>query len=111
MSKSLVDKLMRARERNVVVGSRTYTIRRPTDAEALQMQGQDAIDFVRRFVVGWDLAECDLTPGGGPEKVPFDAELWKAWVDDHPELWIPLATEVINDFKKHVEAREGNAKN
>lgn len=111
MSKALLDKLQRARERGVTVGDRTYTIRRPTDADALGMQGLGPLDFVRKFVVGWDLAEVDVVPGGGPEKVPFSGELWAAWVGDHPEVWEPLATAIVDDYKAHVEARESAGKN
>lgn len=111
MSKALIEKLIRARERVVEAGGHKFTIRRPTDADALAMQERAPLDFVRKFVVGWNLAEIDLVPGGAPEPVPFDADLWSAWVGDHPELWEPLATQIVNDYAKHVEEREGVEKN
>lgn len=107
----MLQKLIRSRERGVEVAGRTFTIRRPTDAEALAMEGRDPFDFVRRFVVGWDLTEGDVLPGGGPEKIAFDAELWAEWAADHPELWSPLALAIVDDFKRHVEEREGAEKN
>lgn len=111
MSKILLEKLIRARERGVEAGGHKFTIRRPTDADAFAMQERAPLDFVRQFVVGWDLAEIDLVPGGGPEKVQFDAALWAVWVGDHPELWEPLATQIVDDYRKHVEAREAAGKN
>lgn len=111
MSRALIEKLQRARERALPIGRWSFTIRRPTDADALQMQGKEPVDFVRRFVVGWDLAEADVVPGGGPEKIAFEPALWSAWVDDHPDLWLPLATAILDDYRKHVESREGAEKN
>lgn len=110
MSK-LVEKLLRARERTVEVEGHGYTIRRPSDAEALEMQGKAPFEFVKRFVVGWDLAEHEAVPGGGPEKVPFEADLWALYVGDHVELWEPLALAIFDDYAKHVAQREDDAKN
>jgi hypothetical protein len=111
MSKALIEKLIRARERVVAAGGHSFTIRRPTDADALAMQERAPLDFVRKFVVGWDLTELELIPGGAPEAVPFDPDLWAAWVGDHPELWEPLATQIVDDYRKHVESREAVEKN
>lgn len=111
MSRALIDKLLRARERAVPVGRWNFTIRRPTDADALGMQDRTPLEFVTRFVVGWDLTELDVIPGGGPERVPFDPELWRAWVADRPEVWEPLAIAILDDYKRHVDAREADAKN
>lgn len=111
MGKVLLEKLQRAREFGVSAGGHNFTVRRPTDADALDMQGRAAIEFVKRFVVGWDLTELDVIPGGGPEKVPFDAELWAAWVEDQVELWEPLAMAILDAYRTHVSAREDDAKN
>ncbi len=111
MSRALIEKLLRARERRVQVGRWNFTIRRPTDADALGLQERTPLEFVSRFVVGWDLTELDVVPGGGADPVPFDAELWRAWVGDRPEVWEPLATAIVDDYRRHVEAREVDEKN
>ena len=111
MSKALIEKLKRARETGVTVHGHTFTIRRPTDEDAQQMSGLHPVDFVKRFVVGWDLAESDFDPGGGPEKVPFDRDLWEAWIADHAEYWDELAMPMLDAYKAHVEARKEHAKN
>lgn len=111
MSKALLEKLLRSRESGVVVDGHTFTIRRPTDEDALTLQGSGPLDFVKRFVVGWDLTELDIIPGGGPERVPFSTELWSAYVSDHPELWEPLATPIVEAYRTHAVGREEAEKN
>ncbi|MBK7592229.1 MAG: hypothetical protein IPI27_13410, partial [Betaproteobacteria bacterium] len=49
-----------------------FTARRPTDCDAIELAGIAPVEFVRRFVIGWDLTELDVIPGGGPEPVAFD---------------------------------------
>jgi len=111
MSKALIEKLLRARESGVDAGGHRFTIRRPTDADALGMQGKGPLDFVTKFVIGWDLVELDILPGGGPEKVAFDSELWAAWIVDHPELWEPLGYAIVDAYRLHAEARGEAEKN
>lgn len=111
MSKALIEKLLRAREKGVKVGDHTFTIRRPTDADVMTMRDRAPLEFVTKFVVGWDLAEVDVIPGGGPEKVTFDAALWAAWVLDHPDVWDPLSMAIVEAYESHVKARGEAAKN
>lgn len=111
MAQPLLDKLRRARETRVDAGGWTFTIRRPTDAEVIGLNATSPMDLVRRFVVGWNLKEIDVVPGGAPEPTPFDPDLWTEWVADQPQLWEPLSTAVLDGYKRHVEAREDAAKN
>jgi hypothetical protein len=111
VSKALLGKLLRSRESTVTIGERTFTIRRPTDADAIGMQGHRTLDFINTFVIGWDLAESEFDPGGTSEKVPFDSELLAAWIADHPELWEPLALPIVDAYTQHVNRREEARKN
>lgn len=111
MSKALVEKLRKAREFGVPVNGNTYTVRRPTDADVMNLPTGTAVEFVHRFVVGWDLTEMQVIPGGGPDPVPFDPELWAAWVDDRPEVWEPLAKALLEAYQAHRAAREADQKN
>lgn len=111
MSKALLEKLLRAREKRVEVDGRTYTIRRPTDADVMQMRDRPPLEFVTRFVIGWTLQEIDLVPGGMAIDVPFDPALWAAWVMDHPEVWDPLSMAIVSAYEEHVKERETAAKN
>lgn len=104
----LLAKMRKAREVAVEVDGRRFTVRRPTDMEAARLANSgDLLDFV----VGWDLKEIDLVPGGTPDPVAFDAGLFREWVADRPELWQPLTDAVREAYAAHVRQREDRAKN
>lgn len=108
----LIEKLRRARERRVEVGGFDFTVRRPTDIEALELRRGCGLGDLLRFVVGWGkVKELDIVPGGGPEPVPFDAALAAEWLADRPDLLQPLADEVLDGYRDHVAALEKIAKN
>lgn len=111
MSQALIDKLRRARESKIEAGGHTFTVRRPSDAEATLLGGSSPLDLVHRHVVDWDLCEMHLIPGGNPEPAPFSAEVWATWVDDQPALWGPLSDAIISAYRRHVESREAVEKN
>lgn len=111
MANALVEKLRRSREFVLDAGGHKFTLRRPTDADVVEMPNATAIEYVRRFVIGWDVRELDVIPGGGPEPVPFDAETWAAWVDDHAELWEPIAAALLDAYREHAAKRETAQKN
>lgn len=113
MSKALIEKLRRAREVKVSVGGKTFTVRRPNDVDAIAWQeaGGGFAMAAERFVVGWDLCEVDIIPGGGPDPVPFDVELWAEFVADRHDLWRPLAIAALDGYKKHEEEVTQQAKN
>lgn len=114
MSKSLIERLRRARQSTTGSGGRTFTIRRPTDLEMQEMAGKiDQRLLLVRFVVDWGvMSEIDLgIPGGGPDPVPFDADLWAEWIADHPEHWDEITTAVIQGYRSHKAAMEEAAKN
>ena len=105
----LADKIRRARETNIDVGGHTFTIRRPTDAEAAA--GITPMGLVHDYVVGWALKEIDLIPGGNPTPAKFDSEAWREWVADRPELWSPITEAVMAAYTAHREAKDSAAKN
>lgn len=109
---SLADKLRAARLSQVVADGHTYSIRRPTDAEAVTLAQSSGLALVRQFVAGWDHTEISLgIPGGSGIVVPFDAELWAEWVSDQPQIWGVLSDAIIAAYAAHTEKREADAKN
>ena len=109
---SLVDKIRRARETQVAVGGYTFTVRRPTDVEAIALRDAHGMADMMRFVTGWALVrEIDLIPGGSPTDVPFDAEIAAEWLADRPDLLTPLITAVHEQYRAHVLALGEVAKN
>lgn len=108
---ALADKIRRARESKVEAGGHTFTIRRPTDAEAATLGDLSGAELLRRFVVGWSLQEIDLIPGGSAVDVPFDADAFVEWVSDQPATFGALAAAIVDAYKAHVDRREGVEKN
>lgn len=108
---SLIDKIRKSRETQVEAAGRKFTIRRPTDEEALAFGKSGLLEIVKKFVIGWELNEIDIIPGGDASAVPFDAELFAEWVADQPEVWEPLGTAILEAYKAHADKREASIKN
>lgn len=110
---SLIDQLRKARESRIEVGEWVFTIRRPTDMEVIELQEQGGLNLrnALQFVTGWNLREIDLIPGGAPDPVPFDAELFREWVADRPEVWSPLAEGIGDAYRRHAARMEADSKN
>lgn len=112
---SLIDRMRKARESVVVIGDHRLTISRPTHLDAMGMQyesNREAITGISKFVVGWDVTELQLVPGGTNELVPFDNELFIEWLQDQPKLWEPLIDAVKGAYQVHADklkADEGNS--
>jgi hypothetical protein len=103
-----------ARQSSLPIGKHTVTIRRPSPWDVVQAQAGGRrlnIEWAAGFVVGWDLIESDLLPGGDPEPVAFDADIFLSWLKDNPEFWQPLVKGVTGAYRTYEEALEarGNA--
>lgn len=108
----LIDKIRRAREHQVDVGGFTFTVRRPTDVEMMEMRGPGSVSRLFPFIVGWEgVKELDLIPGGDPHPLAFDADVCKEWLADHPELLGPLIDKILGSYREHAAALEAAAKN
>lgn len=105
----LLDKLKRSRESSIQTGGHTFTVRRPTEMEVVRANGISA-DFALRFVVGWDLKESDIVPGGNPEPAQFSEALYLAWIEDRPDLWKDIASGVVDLYVNHRKEAEQRGK-
>lgn len=109
---SLLEKIRKARETTVAVNGHSYTVRRPTDIDMAEAGGNIGLkDLMRRFVVGWDVREIDLIPGGSPVPASFDADLLVEFMADRPDDWQGIATAIKESYAQHVERREDAVKN
>ncbi len=110
----LLERLKESRQSKISAGAFEFSIRRPTDMEAITMQytsNQDAVLGVMRFVYGWEgVTEADIVEGGTGEAVPFDAVLFCEWIQDRPELWGALIDGVLDTYTQHREAQETEGK-
>ena len=110
---TLIEKIRKARELMVEVNGHQFTIRRPTDEEAINFSSESfgLVDIVKLFTVGWNLTELDLIPGGGGEPVKFDHALFCEWVADQPIIWQPLGEAIMKAYSDHAAKREDAKKN
>ena len=109
MSEDLRRQLKRNRETAVTVGKFTFTARRPTDVEAINLNKRESAlsEIAADFVVDWKgVVEDDIVGGGGTVAVPFDAELWKDWCADRPDFWGPIANAVLDSYTQHRRRQE-----
>ena len=108
---TLVEKLRKAREQQVTVGVFTFTVRRPTDIEAMGFNDATLLRMID-FVVGWDgVNEIDVLPGGNPQPLKFDAAVAREWLADRPDLLLPLSDAIVNLYRAHAAALEDAKKN
>lgn len=115
MTNSLLEKLKKSRQTTIPVGGFNFTIQRPTQFDLGEMSesGFSAKAILKRFVVGWDLKEIDIIPGGNPVAAPFDADVFAEWVSEQPEIWTVLRDAIWEQFTAHnkvVEETLGEAK-
>jgi hypothetical protein len=108
MSKILIEKLRKSRQRNIDCDGYTFTVRRPTDMEMLGFRGKkiQESDILSRFVVGWNIKESDILPGGTDADVEFTSDLFMEWVADKPSLWVPICTEIMGLYSEHEKEME-----
>lgn len=108
---SLADKIRKAREKQVEVGGFVFTVRRPTDVEAMNLGGAP-LDRMIDFVVGWTgVRELDALAGGDPHPLKFDAAVAREWLCDRPDLLLPLSDAIVNLYRDHAAALEAAKKN
>ena len=87
---------------------------RPPEVELPNLMGGVRIDHLVQYACGWaGFTEADLLGAavGGSDAVPFHRDLWAAWVRDHSAV-LPAVSQALADaITKHLESREGIAKN
>lgn len=111
-------RILAAREGQVVVAGRKFTLRRMADlplARLREKHGDDGsgfiADLVRGTVVDWEMDEQTLYAGGSDAPVPFDTDLFMTWIEDRPEEWSELASAVLDQITSHRATRRDAEKN
>lgn len=112
MKRLTIERYKQSGQTRVEAGGFAFVVQRPTQAE-VYAAGDRRIDisFVARHVVGWEgVKESDLIPGGDPEPVAFDQDVFAAWLADRADLWPALTEGVVNSFRAYEEAQETRGK-
>ncbi len=135
----LIEKLKKARQSNVEVEGRTFTITRPTPMQAMEWLvglggvalSQDELKLffeqhfslhnetwrnlataaIEGFVIDWPgLQEIDLIPGGTGVPVAFDRELFLLWVQDYPAIVTGLGYHIFESWLNYLAAQDADEK-
>jgi hypothetical protein len=88
--------------------------RRPLEAELHRFTAGVTVDHVCEYVEDWrGFTEADLLgPAiGASDSVPFDPELWAAWVRDHVAMVRKIAEAIAEQISAHLKRTEEAAKN
>lgn len=109
---ALADKIRRTRESKVTVGDHVFIIRRPTELQwAEEAETLDARALLK-YVVGWEgITEMDMMPGGAAHPVEFSEQAAYEWLSDRLDILMPLATAIVENFARHLEAKDKRLKN
>lgn len=109
---SLAEKLRKAREVKVEAAGFTFTIRRPTALEMIELQKQSAARAVLPFVVGWEgVSELSMFDGGTPHPLPFDATVCAEWLTDRLDILGEIVKAVFKAYEDHQLKLAEAAKN
>jgi hypothetical protein len=115
MTNTLLEKLRKSRQTTIPAGGFNFIIQRPTQFDLGEMaeSGLSAKAVLKRFVVGWDVKEIDIIPGGSATTVPFDADVFAEWVAEQPDIWPVLRDSIWAEYTAHnkvVDDELGEAK-
>ena len=108
---SIDERIRAARKSKIEVDGVTYHYRRPTDAEYRWIADADPLDVVYSHVFDWDnIHERDLFPSGSSDVVDFTPNIWREYIDDRPELWNVLVSEISGAYVDYIKSKsdEGN---
>lgn len=112
---NLSDRLYKARQfKYQVDGGPKLILIRPTMYEMIEVHttGISHNDIAKRFTVGWEsVKESDIIKGGASEEIPFDADAWAAWLDEHGTWWTPIGLAIAQSFNEHLERQAAAEKN
>jgi hypothetical protein len=117
LANTLIEKMRRAREVQAEALGHNFTLRIPNPGEM-----EDVVEGLtgkrltyRRIlvasVVGWNLNEIDLIPGGNPTPAEFSAELFAEWLNDNESAVEPLFTALSAGMEARRAAKDNDAKN
>jgi hypothetical protein len=130
MSAASIAKIKKARQTDVPIDGKTFTIRRPTPLEAMEWLGDIDADkaksfFEQRFslknaewrALAWESLRCfvddwpgmqeiDIIPGGVGAPLAFDREVFLEWVKDHPDIITQLGYHILMAWMNHLQAQD-----
>lgn len=109
---SLADKIRKAREVKVEAAGFSFTVRRPTDLEMIELNKQSAARAVIPYIVGWEgVSELSMFDGGSPHPIPFDKDACAAWLEDRLDILSAIVKGVFEAYEAHQKKLAETVKN
>ncbi len=109
---SLADKLRKARELEVKSNGFTFTVRRPTDLEMVELQSKSAARAIIPFIIGWEgVSELSMFDGGTPHPIQFDSDACDQWLQDRLDILSVIIAATYKAYEEHQIKVSEAAKN
>jgi len=114
---TLIARMRRAREIVIDAAGHQFTARLLNAGEmadlgeSLAGKALTQRRVVEAAIVGWNLVELDLVPGGGPEPVDFHPVLFREWLAENMDATTELFAAISAEWearRARVEAAEKN---
>ena len=113
----LKEKLLKARQLNVEIDGFTFTILRPTESDVIyklfEQKGDELVlkvdgeYLLEHYVINWaNVKEADIIPGGAPDAVPFDKEVFVEWALDNINLFTKLPKAIIDSYFDYMKRKD-----
>ena len=115
-AKALIARMEAQRSSWVMLGEgRRVRFVRPPELELVHLMDGVRAEHVVRYVTGWEgFTEATLlgpAHGSGDTQLPFDRDLWQAYVSDQAEECRLVAEAITATTAEYLQRRQETAKN
>lgn len=109
---AIAEKLRKAREVTVDAAGFTFTVRRPTDLEMIDLFKARAGRAILPYIVGWSgVSELAMLGTGAPHPLDFDADACAEWLEDRLDILNAIVAAVFKAYETHQEKLANAVKN
>lgn len=111
---SLAEKIRESRKVTIKIGKITFYFTRPTEEQLRKMIFSQVSDpeLLRQTITGMEGAkESDLFKDGSSDPIAFDKDDFDEAIGDLPELFEPLARELVEKTKEYRDKGKDSEKN
>lgn len=115
MSRAILEQMLSQRRHMLDLGGGLKVrLLRAREAEVSDLLRGEKLAACTRYVDGWDgfTGATLLGQGvGSDDTLPFDADLWAAYIADHSEHIGPIVDKLIALVNEHYERKQATSKN
>lgn len=95
-------------------GGRRVRFHRPPELDMPKLLGGVRLEHVVEYACGWEgFTEATFLGAavGSSDPLPFNRDVWAAWVADNADAVGPVAQAIAEAVTQHLQSREAVAKN